>query len=183
MSRSRFLPILFSAGLVLAAACNDAPNAPLTSTPSTPLAPSLLSLSGTVHRSGNKINEFILATDDGQEIPLSGGTASMLARVENDGVEVRGGWNGDGAFEVADFLVETVDGTAVVDGLLVAVYDNVVDTDATGPSGYAILPTRGGPTIALTDPSADLLAHLGSRIWVAGIGDGAPMTFGVISEQ
>ena len=68
-------------------------------------------------------------------------------------------------------------------GFSIAVYDNVVDTDATGPIGYAILPTRGGPTIALTDPSADLLAHLGSRVWVAGIGDGAPMAFGVISEQ
>jgi hypothetical protein len=143
----------------------------------------LLTLTGSVHRSANRINEFILATDDGQEIPLSGGTASMMASVENAGVEVRGAWSGDGAFEVADFLVRTVDGAPVLDGVLIAVYERPVDKESIEPIGYAILPTRGGLTIALTDPSADLLAHLGQRLWVAGVGEGAPTAFGVISEQ
>ena len=184
MSRSRFLPILFGAGLVAAAACSDATAPSTSSTPSTPLPPALISLSGSVHLSGTKLDPVFLSTSDGQEILLAGANAAMLTSVENAGVEVRGGWGADGAFLVADFLVETVAGAPVVDGILVAMYDNVVvDTDATEPVGYAILPTRGGPTIALTDPSADLLAHLGSRIWVAGIGDGAPMAFGVISEQ
>jgi len=182
MLRSRFLLTLFGAGLVLAAACSDSatPTAPLTSTPSTP---ALLTLTGSVHR-GNKISEVILATDDGQEIPLSGANASMMASVENAGVEVRGAWNVDGTFEVADFLVRMVDGAPVLDGILVAVYDRTVDpSESIEPTGYAILPTRGGPTIALTNPSADLLAHLGERLWVAGVGDGAPTAFGVISEH
>jgi len=182
MLRSRFLPMVFGASLVLAAACSDSDTstAPLTSTRGTPPQ---LTLTGTVHRSGNKINEVILATDDGQEIPLSGENASTMASVENAGVEVRGAWNVDGAFEVADFLVRMVDGAPVLDGVLIAVYDRIVDNESIQPISYGLSPTRGGPTIPLTDPSAELLTHLGERLWVAAVGDGAPMAFGVISER
>jgi hypothetical protein len=76
-----------------------------------------------------------------------------------------------------------VDGAPVLDGVLVAVSDRTVDSEAIEATRYAILPTRGGPTIALTDPSADLLAHLGERLWVAVVGDAAPMAFGVIGER
>jgi hypothetical protein len=96
-------------------------------------------------------------------------------------VEVRGTWTDATTFDVADFLVDTVGGTAVLDGTLIAVYD--VPTDTGDPIGYAIRPTRGGANVALTDPSTDLLAHLGQRIWVAAGSDGPPMAFGVISEQ
>jgi hypothetical protein len=127
------------------------------------------------------LDEIVLSTGDGQEIRLIGANASLLASVDNAGVEVRGSWTDTGAFQVADFLVETVNGASVIDGTLIALY--AVPTDTGDPIGYAIRPTRGGATVALTDPSTDLVAHLGQRLWVAASGDGQPTSFGVISEQ
>ena len=183
MRSSRFLPIVFGAGLVLATACSDAstPSAPSSSKPTTPLEPSLVTLSGSVHRSGTKLNAVVLSTSEGQEIPLAGANADALISLENAGVEVRGGWDADGAFQVADFLVETVNGTAVIDGFLIAVYGSPEENAEL--VGYAIRPTRGGPDFNLIEPSTDLLGHLGARIWAAGVSDGVPTAFGVISEK
>jgi hypothetical protein len=127
------------------------------------------------------LNEIVLSTSDGQEIALTGANASLLASVDNAGVEVRGAWTDYGSFDVADFLVQMVNGATVIDGTLIAVYD--APTDTGDPIGYAIRPTRGGATVALADPPTDLTAHLGERLWVAGGSDGRPMSFGVISEQ
>jgi hypothetical protein len=179
MRSSRFLPVVFGAGLVLATACSDA-TAP-SSKPTTPFEPSLVTLSGSVQRSGTKLNAVVLSTSDGQEIPLGGPNADALLSLENAGVEVRGGWGADGAFQVADFLVETMNGAAVVDGFLIAVYDS--PSDDAEVIGYAIRPTRGGLEINLIEPSADLLDYLGARIWAAGVSDGAPTAFGVISQK
>jgi len=146
-----------------------------------PPGPELVTLSGSVHLTGMTLNEIVLSTGDGQEIHLMGANASLLASVDNAGVEVRGSWTDEGWFDVADFLVEIVNGTSVIDGTLIALYD--VPTDTGDPIGYAIRPTRGGATITLTDPPTDLVAHLGARLWVAASGDGPPTSFGVISEQ
>ena len=182
MRSSRFLPVAFSAGLVLAAACSDAtaPSAS-SSNPTTPLEPSLVTLSGSIHPSGMKWNAVVLITDDGQEVPLGGANADVLLSLENAGVEVRGGWSADGAFQVADFLVETMNGAAVVDGFLIAVYSNSSDDEEF--IGYALRPTRGGPDIDLIEPSVELIDHVGARIWAAGLSDGAPTAFGVISQK
>jgi len=183
MLRSRLLPTLFGAGLVLAAACSDAtaPNKPSASTPSAPLQPELVTLIGSVHLTGQKLNPVSLSTSDGQDIALNGANADMLTSLENAGVEVRGSWDSDGAFAVADFLVETVDGAAVVDGVLLAIYAAPIEN--ADVIGYAIRPTRGGPTIALSEPSTDMLAYLGERIWVAGTDEGVATSFGLISKQ
>jgi hypothetical protein len=183
MLRSRFVPTLFGAGLVLAAACSDAtaPSAPSKTTPGAPLQPELVTLTGSVHLTGQKLNPVSLSTSDGQDIALIGANAEMLVSLENAGVEVHGGWDADGAFTVADFLVETVGGAAVVDGILIAVYAAPIET--ADVIGYAIRPTRGGQTIALSEPSTDLLAYLGERIWVAGADQGVPTAFGLISKQ
>ncbi len=183
MRTSRFLPIVFGAGIVLASACSDAtaPSAPSSSKPTSPLEPSLVTLSGSVHRSGTKVNAVILSTSEGQDIALAGANADVLMSLENAGVEVRGGWDADGAFQVFDFLVETMNGAAVIDGFLIAVYDR--PSEDAELLGYAIRPTRGGPDIDLIEPPADLLDHLGARIWAAGVSDGAPTAFGVISQK
>jgi hypothetical protein len=96
-------------------------------------------------------------------------------------VEVRGSWNADGTFEVADFVVQMVGGAPVLDGILVAVYDTKLQTEDRMVLGYALQLTRGD-TVELKDPSTDLLAHIGERVWVAGPIEGPPTAFGVISE-
>jgi len=180
MRSSRFLPIIVGSGLVLAAACSDA-SAPSAPSSSKPVEPSLVTLSGSIHASGTKLNAVVLITTEGQEVPLGGANADVLLSLGNAGVEVRGGWSADGAFQVADFLVETMNGTQVIDGFLIAVYDS--PSEDAEFMGYAIRPTRGGPDIDLIEPSADLIDHLGARIWAAGVSDGAPTAFGVISQK
>src|SRR4051812_27400250 len=150
MLRSRFLYWLFGAGLVLAAACDNAvaPKSPVASNPKAPAEPDLVTLIGSVHLSGTKLNPVFLSTSEGQNIPLTGESANALVSVENSGVEIRGQWDADGAtFLVADFLVRIVDGTPVVDGTLVALYPTL--TDLADPISYAIRPTRGGSDIML----------------------------------
>ena len=93
---------------------------------------------------------------------------------------MRGAWNADGALEVNDFVVRSVEGAPAMDGILVARYDDTVqDIMPAALIGYALQLTRGG-TIALTDPPADLVAHLGERVWVTGDPTAAPTAFGFI---
>jgi hypothetical protein len=183
MLRSRFLPTLFSAGLLFAVACSDAvapqKQAGSISTPQPESA--LVTLSGTIHLSGMKAYPVVLTTSDGQDIPLAGTNANLLLSVADAGVDVRGAWNGDGGFEVGDFLVRMVNGGPVVDGVLVSLDPFITDD---GPIAYAIRPTSGAALIMLTDPPADLLAHLNERLWVTGVEDGqGPIAFGVIAEK
>jgi hypothetical protein len=183
MLRSRFVPTFLSASLIVAAACRDSvgPTSPVASNPKAPSAPALITLAGVVHLSGTKLNAVVLTTNDGQDIPLTGDGANALASVENAGVEVQGGWEGDGGFQVADFLVRTMGGSAVIDGTLIALNSVLVDLDE--PIGYVIRPTKGGSDIVLTNPPAELLAHLNERLWVAGVDEGTSMSFGVIGTK
>lgn len=189
MLRSRLLPWLFNAGLFFAAACGDSvsPTPGVTAAPAAPTAPSepaLVTLTGSVHVTGRKMYPVVLSTSDGQDIRLTGESANLLASVDNAGVEVRGHWQSDsddGGFFVANFLVRSIGGNAVIDGTLVAFFL----TDAGGPIGYAIRPTAGGFDIELSEPSEDLLSHLNERIWIAGLdnGPGSPTAYGVIKEM
>jgi len=187
MRHSRLLPTLFCAGVVLAAACSDAvapgspPTSAVTSQPSQPS--SQQALTGTVYMSGQDLNPVALRTDDGHDILLAGAGANELANVLDANVEVRGEFDADGTFQVADFLVRFVNGNPVVDGVLIAIPD--LPTKSAEIIGYAILPTRGGAAIKLNEPSEDLLAHVGQRLWVSGIGDGggAATAFGLISDR
>ena len=183
MLPSRLLTAFAAAGLLASAGCSDAtaPNVPLASTPGTPHMPQMIAISGSVHLTGLKLNEVVLETSDGLEIPLAGSTTALLARVENAGVEVRGSWNADGAFDVVDFLVEIVGGTPVLDGVLIAVYDTEIYTEDSKMLGYALRLTRG-ETVELTEPSAELGAHIGERVLIAGPIDGPPTAFGIISQ-
>jgi hypothetical protein len=143
--------------------------------------PELITITGSVHLTGTKVNEVVLNTSDGLEIPLAGAATALLARVDDAGVEIRGSWNADGAFDVADFVVQIVSGAPVLDGVLIAVYDTAIITEDSNVLGYALRLTRGA-TVELKLPSDELLAHLGERVWVAGPIDGPPTAFGIISE-
>jgi hypothetical protein len=140
-----------------------------------------MTISGSIHVTGMKLNEVVLTTDEGLEIPLAGAPTELLARVDAAGVELRGFWNSDGAFEVSDFVVQIVDGAPVLDGVLIAVYDTKIVTEESSILGYALRLTRGD-TVGLIAPPDELLAHVGGRVWIAGPIDGPPTAFGVISD-
>jgi len=187
MSRSRLLPWFFSIGLLLATACSDSVS-PVASSgaaaaPTTPVSPSFVTLTGSVHVSGEDLYPVWIHTSDGQDIHLTGASANMLLSVDNATVDVRGRWETDGAneFFVKDFLVREVNGNSVIDGTLVALYPLI--TDDGEPLGYAIRPTAGGSDILLSDPSPDLLTHLNERIWLAGANGGGATAYGVIGPQ
>jgi hypothetical protein len=183
MLPSRLLTVFAAAGLLASVGCSDttAPNVPPQSTPGIPLEPQVISISGSIHVTGLGLSQVVLTTIDGLEIPLAGYRTLMLARVNDAGVEVRGFWNTDGAFEVTEFVVEIVNGAPVLDGVLIAVYDTEIYTETSTILGYALQLTRGD-TVELKEPPAELLAFVGDRVWVAGPIDGPPTAFGVISE-
>ena len=186
MLRSRLLPWFFTAGLFLVAACSDsvAPKQEATAGPMVSAPPSLVTLSGSVHVTGEDLYPVALTTSDGQTVRLTGESARILVSVDNAGVDVRGRWETDGAdgFFVADFVVRAVDGNAVIDGTLIALDPAILDD---GSPQYAIRRTDSGSYVLLSDPSPDLLAHLNERIWIAGLENGpaAPTAFGIIREM
>jgi hypothetical protein len=186
MRRTRFIPALVGVCLVAGTACSDtaAPTvAPTGATGSSPpLTPQLISITGMIRLvEPNSRNGAILSTGDGPDITLEGGDFSSLAGVDRVEVEVRGNWGGDRVFEVNDFVVRSVEGAPALDGILIAVYEDQTDEkDAT--TVYALNLTRGG-SATLTDPPADLIAHLGQRVWVTGGTDGPPTAFGTINES
>ena len=179
----RLFTAFATAALVGVVGCSDAtaPNVPQDAAPITPPIPQMMTISGSVHLTGVVFNEVVLTTADGLTIPLAGAATALLARVDNAGVEVRGSWNSEGAFAVADFVVEIVDGAPVLDGVLIALYDTEIYAEESTVVGYALRLTRG-TTVQLKDPSTDLLAHVGGRVWVAVPIDGPPTAFGIISE-
>jgi len=181
MSTNRWIPLIAAAWLAGASACSDsvAPtDHALAAGPGK--ADAQIPIIGIVHQTTDLRRPFLLSTDDGQEVMLIGASLASVARVDNAEVEVRGAWDPEGAFEVNDFVVRSVDGAAAMDGILVALLDNS-GQDIISPTvlGYALQLTRGG-TIALTDPPADLIAHLGERVWVTGDPTAAPVAFGFI---
>lgn len=187
MSRARLLPWLFSLGLFLAAACSDSvspvASSGAKSAPMTPASPAIVTLTGTVHRSGEDLSPVWIHTSEGQDIRLVGDGANMLLSVDNATVDVTGRWETDGAeeFFVRAFLVREVGGNEVIDGTLVALYPLLTDIDE--PIGYAIRPTAGGSDVLLSDPSPDLLTYLNKRIWLAGENGGGATAYGIIGPQ
>jgi hypothetical protein len=181
MSTNRWIPVIAAAWLAGASACSDSVAPTEHARAAVPDQPaSQISIIGIVHQTTDLRRPFLLSTDDGQEVMLIGANLASVARVDSAEVEVRGAWDAEGAFEVNDFVVRSVAGAAAMDGILVALLDNS-GQDIISPTvlGYALQLTRGG-TIALTDPPADLIAHLGERVWVTGDPTAAPAAFGFI---
>lgn len=181
MSTNRWIPVIAAAWLAAASACSDSVAPTDHGSPTTPDKPALqISIIGIVHQTTDLLGPVMLRTDDGRDIVLVGANLASVASVDSAEVEVRGAWAADGALEVNDFVVRSVEGAAAMDGILVARYEES-GQDLIGGTliGYGLQLTRGG-TIALTDPPADLLAHLGERVWVTGDPTAAPTAFGFI---
>lgn len=182
MSTRRWIPVIAAAWLAAATACSDSLAPADHAAPAAPDQPAaaLISIIGIVHQTTDLRSSFTLTTDDGRDIALVGADLASVARVDMAEVEVRGAWNGDGALQVNDFVVRSVEGAPAMDGILVArLDDSVQEIAGTTLIGYALQLTRGG-TIALTDPPADLVAHLGERVWVTGDPSAPPTAFGFI---
>ena len=175
MRPTGIVPILIAASLVASTSCSDtaAPTSPGKAT----VAPALTTLNGVIHLSQTRANGVVLSLADGEDVTLDGSAIEDLYNIENAEVEVRGTWS-DATFLMSDFLVQRVDGTDVMDGILVPIQAQDLD----GPIlGYALNLTRG-PTVALVDPPAELIAHVGERVWVAETADGQAMAFGIIGR-
>jgi len=177
MRTTRTIPILIAACLVATASCSDtgAPTSPGTGSQAGPTT-SQTTLYGTIHLSQTKGSETVLSLGDG-EVPLTGAGSAGLASVENAEVEVRGQFNAD-SFVVTDFLVRRVGGSDVMDGVLIALYDQEIGGNE---FGYGLSLTRG-PIVSLPDPPAELIAYIGQRVWIAESGDGQASAFGIISR-
>jgi len=176
MRPTQLVPVFVAAILVASTSCSDvaAPRSlPVSMIPS---IPSITSLSGTIHLSLTEADAGVsLTTSNGEIIPLAGAEATKLVHLENAEVDVRGTWDGGVAFMVNDFVVRRVGGVEVADGILVEMPDVLGD----GSGGYALSLT-GGSTVELIEPSAELLEHLGERMWVITAEDGRATAFGVI---
>jgi hypothetical protein len=144
--------------------------------------PQLITITGIVHltATGSR-NTAALSTGDGSEISLEGADFTSLAGVDNVELEVRGNWLAERMFEVSDFVVQSVEGAPAMDGILVAMYDDQTDERSGSTIAYTLQLMRGG-SVTLTDPPADLIAHVGQRVWVIGAPDGPPTAFGIITE-
>jgi hypothetical protein len=179
MHAKRIVPILIAACLVASTSCSDASAPTSLGRQAAPAAPApLTTIEGVVHVSQTKANNIRLTLADGEDVILDGSEAASLANVENADVEVRGQWSSE-TFVVADFVVRQVDGADVMDGILTAMRtQDAIEGDIIG---YALSLTRGS-LVPLTDPPAELIAHVGERVWVAETADGLASAFGIISR-
>lgn len=179
MYPSRIVPVLVAACFVAGTSCSESTTAPTTnSSRSSPIppTPSLVTVSGTVHRGYTDMGDAYLTTADGDDVILFGSETANLAGLDGAEVDVRGSWV-VGGLALNDFLVRRVGGADVLDGKLTM----LVDED-TGEVRYGLALTRGS-FVPLTSPTDALLAHLGQRLWVTEPADGQPLIFGVIGPQ
>ena len=110
-----------------------------------------------------------LLLDDGTVIGLDGQEAQALASVIGATVEVQAAPSGDSIVDVQRFIVLTVDGKDVSDGIL----------QLTDDGTYSLQLTAGG-TRAVVNPPDALAAHVGERVWLTQDDGSGPQAFGVI---
>ncbi len=110
-----------------------------------------------------------LLLPDGGLIGLDGDAALPLASVIGAEVEVVATASGDSMVEVQRFVVVSVDGQSVSDGIL----------ELNEDGAYTIRLTSGG-TRDVVDPPEGLIEHVGERVWLAAEDGATPQAFGVI---
>jgi len=92
MSTNRWIPVIAAAWLAAGTACSDSLAPADHKLPAAPEQPAqaLISIVGIVHQTTDLRSQFLLSTDDGQEIALIGVNLASIARVDMAQVEVRG---------------------------------------------------------------------------------------------
>ena len=181
MMHTRFVTAMILAALVSVTACNDStsPKPQPSSVAPSPVA--FVTLYGVIHRTGRDPQHGLTLTlEDGSEVSLSfSAETSGLTSVDGAEVEVRGSWGADTSLEVNDFTVRRVNGDAVIDGTLLEMRTQELEDNTL--LGYA-MQLKDASIVWLTDPSPDMLNHIGARMWVDRSDDGRAIAFGVISE-
>jgi hypothetical protein len=170
------------ASVLASIGCTDSPTYP--TVPYTDSAARLEGILGTVAVNGSYGERSVsLRLSSGEIVQLRGSEAMRLASVDGAEVLVRGfwipgdepqtddaiSWEGDPqGFEVVEFVVLAVDGQTAFDGVLIEV------------DGALALQLADGGLRTIDDPPADLMTHLGERVWVTGLDEDRYFRFGVI---
>jgi len=181
MSSSRFVTTILAAALLAVSACSDnskstAPAGILAPSPAAPV-----SLYGVISKIGrDPLHSLVLIQEDGSQIRLvSNAETSPLADLDGAGVEVRGNFDSDLAFEVGAFFVRQMHGAAVLDGTILE--ETTVEATDDPIVIYRLQPSDGTEA-QLISPSAEMLQHLGARMWVRIDDVGNAAEFGVIGQ-
>jgi len=181
MSSSRFMTAILAAGLLAVSACSDSPKS---SGPAGILAPTpaaSLTLYGVISKTGrDPAHGLVLVQSDGSQIRLvSNAETPSLSDLEGAGVEVNGTFDSDNAFEVGTFYVRQMHGAAVLDGVILE--ETTVDAANDPIIAYRLQPSDGSAA-QLINPTAEMLQHLGARMWVRLDDVGNAAEFGVIGQ-
>ena len=181
MSSSRFITAIVAASLLAVSACSDdsRPSAPAGILAPTPNAP--VTLYGVISNTGrDPLHGLVLIQEDGSLIRLvSNAETAPLGDLEGAGVEVRGNFDSDQAFEVGTFLVRQMHGSAVLDGVIYE--ETTLDATDNPTIGYRLQPSDGSDA-RLISPTAEMLLHLGTRMWVRLDDVGNAEEFGIIGQ-
>jgi len=181
MSSSRFIPAVFAASLLTASACSDDSKSNI---PAGILAPSpaaSVTLSGVISKTGRDASHpLVLIQDDGSQIRLAASDETpTLADLEGAGVDVGGVFDSDLAFEVRAFFVRQMHGVPVLDGIVLE--ETTLDATDNPVINYRLRPSDGSDA-QLISPSAEMLLHLGERMWVRLDDVGNAAEFGIIGK-
>ena len=143
------------ASLLAVAACSDEPMGPK-SPPSVVQSATTprVQLNGIVVLPGSEMAPAYLRVGS-DLVPLRGNEAVVITHVEGAQVSVVGTQDSDPGVIVESFQVLAVRGHAVVDGTLELV-----------PGGAYAIRLATGALYMIVDAPADLIVHLGARIWL-----------------
>ena len=104
-------------------------------------------------------------------VTLIGPQTRIIANLSGADVWASGARDDNGNLRVSRFLVRSVDGSAAIDGTLIARGEGL------------LIVTRDGVQHALGNPPTALRDHVGARVWVTGPLEKGPLTYGVIEER
>ena len=138
--------------------CSDIPSTTEIAVSPAISSPRLATVAGTVmtNSAGYKGTALMLRLDDGSTIGLTGDQAAAMYSVVDAQVEVDGQIDGTSMMLVQRFIVTSVGGQPVLDGVL----------DLT-PDGFILRLTRGGDR-GVMGASDDLQQIIGDRLCLAG---------------
>lgn len=173
-STTRILCIVVTS--VIAAACRPVPQVQVSDSPAAVIAPDTIgepsTITGTVTIVGADPATFLsLRQNDGSAaVTLSGTGAQPLRSVDGAVVRVEGR-RYDTNFVVERFVVLSVNGEPVHDGILVRSGDELA------------LDLSSGGRVQLVNPGPELYALVGSRVWMSRSVPGRAYSFGEISAR
>ena len=161
--------LLLIASLLGVTACSDQPTGPKLPAFIEPATGVRVELNGIVVLPGSEMAPAFLRVGS-ELVPLRGSEAVLITHVEGAQVSVIGTRDSDPGVVVESFQVLTMRGRAVVDGTLELV-----------PGGAYAVRLATGALYMIADAPADLITHVGARIWLTTSATEA-LEFGIIRD-